>query len=437
MTRRNFAIYALALIGTSTSSFAAVFQSNTSVRAEQFANEDQPGSRLDLNLSLVSSPDEGAPADEKASSLPARELHFYSFFESGTGGDRSIDLDRTVLRVSMFDQSHLWIGRTHPLLEATHGDTPTYLDAIGTNWAQNQSDALSPRVTGWVGVGGHLEDSKRSFSITTAFSPIFLPSFGPRLQLSEDSAAQGSRFSRLPPQYVEQGNALLPLRYKLDVGSIKSIIFQPQAFISAGYSNSDMRADVMDWTAPNPSPEVDTDFALVTHTSGLVSDDSADVMVDAHPKFHRQHFTGVRYSAFGIFGKPLLAGTYEWFRKEVTASIQFTLIDFVTLGYLNRWTPNASNASSATTLSPSFANQLVWTEISTRFYHDLVTPSLHIEEHLASNNRGRMFRPKITYSVTSNLSIFALAEVIRGQDRSYFGEWRSLGSAAMGVNWLW
>lgn len=437
MTRRIYLICALALMGTFTSSFAAVFQSSTSIQGEQFANEDKPGSRLDLNFSLTSSLEESPTSGPKSPTLPARELHFYSFFETGTGGDRSIDLDRTVLRFSIADQSHLWIGRTHPLLEATQGETPTYLDAIGTNWAQNQSDALNPRVSGWVGVGGHVEDSDRAFSITTSFSPIFLPSFGPRLQLSEDTAAQGSRFSRLPPQFVEQGDALLPLRYKLNVGDIRSIIFQPQAFISAGYSNGEMRADVMDWTAPNPSPDVDTDFALVTHTSGLLSDDSAEVMVDAHPKFRRQHFTGVRYSAFGLFGKPLLSGTYEWFRKEFTASLQLTPIEFITFGYLNRWSPSTSGSDSASTLSPSFADQLVWTEIGTRFYHDLITSSLHIEEHLAANNRGRMFRPKIAYSVTSNLSLFAQAEVMRGQDRSYFGEWRSLGSAALGVNWVW
>jgi hypothetical protein len=421
--------------GLSSPSIAAVFQSSTSLQGEQFASEEKPGSRIDFNFSLTSSPDPDEAS--KRSSLPARELHFYSFYETGTGGDHSFDLDRSLLRFSMTGQGHLWIGRTHPLIEATQGTSPTYLDAIGTNWAQNQSDALYPRVVGWVGVGGHLEDGNHAFSLTTAYSPLFLPSFGPRLQLSQTEAAQGSRFSRLPPQFVEQGDTTLPLRYNLEVGNLKNIVLQPQAFVSLGYANSDMRIDVMQWTAPDPSPDVDTDFALVTHTSGVWENDSADVMIEAHPKFRRQDFTGVRYEANGIFGKPLLTGTYEWLRQEYTVSIQSTPIEYFSFGALNRWVPSASKPTSAATITPSIANRLIWAELRAKFYHERIMPSIHVERHVASDNFGHLIRPEILYSASSNLTLFAVAEIMRGQDRSYFGEWRSLGSAGMGVNWRW
>jgi len=428
--RRAISFLILALFGCETRSWAAIVQSSTAVQGEQFANEQSPGSRIDLNLSVIST----TPDSQK---LPDRELHFFSFYETGLGGDHSLDLDRTVLRFSIEDWGHLWIGRTHPLIEATQGESPSYVDAIGANWAQNQSDALSPRVAGWLGAGGHLEDNNHAFSLTTAFSPIFLPSFGPRLQLSETDAAKGSRFSRLPPQYVEQGDATLPLRYHLTVGDIKSIVLQPQAFVSAGYANSDMRIDLMDWTAPDPAADVDTDFALVTHTSGTTANDSEDVMVDAHPKFRRQHFTGLRYEGNKIPGRPLATGAYEWFRKEFTASLQATPIDELSLGFLNRWVPNAASPASSATVSPSYADGLLWAELSAHFYHERITPSFRIEDHVASDNRGRLFRPKVVYMASSNLSLFAVAQVMRGQDRSYFGEWRSLGSAAMGVNWQW
>jgi hypothetical protein len=348
-----------------------------------------------------------------------------------------LDLDRTVQRFELQDHGHLWVGRTHPLAEATKKEAPTYVDAIGANWAQNQSDALNPRVAGWVGGGANLEDSSHAFSLTTAFSPIFLPSFGPRLQLSETSAAQGSRFSRLPPQFVEQGDGTLPLRYRLNVGDISNVIFQPQAFISAGFKNSDMRVDVMEWTAPNPSPDVDTDYALVTHTAGIASDDSADVMIDAHPKFRRQHFTGIRYEGNNLPGKPLLTGTYEWFRKEITAGIQSTPMQNFSIGALNRWTLDPPTESATATLSPSYADKLVWAEVGTSFMQERIRPSFRIEQHLSSENLGHLIRPKIVYTAASGLDVFALAQVMSGKDRSYFGEWRSLGSAAMGVNWQW
>jgi hypothetical protein len=439
MTRRSVLLIILTSMGFCSPLFAAVFQSSASLQGEQYASDEKATSRLDLNFSLISSRDPDDPS--KSYSLPARELHFYSFYETGTGGDHSFDLDRTVLRFQVANQDsaqgHLWIGRTHPLIEATQGTSPTYLDAIGTNWAQNQSDALNPRVVGWVGVGGHIEDNNHAFSLTTAFSPLFLPSFGPRLQLSENEAAQGSRFSRLPPQFVEQGDATLPLRYKLDTGAIRNIVLQPQAYVSAGYANADMRIDVLDWTAPNPSPDVDTDFALVTHTSGAVENDSEDVMIEARPKFRRQHFTGFRYEANGISGKPLIAGTYEWFRKEYTASIQTTPIEYLSVGALNRWVPSASKPTSTATISPSISDGLVWAELRASFYHDRIMPSFHVEKHLSSGNLGHLLRPKINYSASSNFSLYAYAQVMRGQDRSYFGDWRSLGSAAMGVNWLW
>ena len=101
-----------------------------------------------------------------------------------------MDFDSTVIRLpleSTARRGHVWFGRVNPLSEGyeiTELNRPRPTGAIGSSWAQNQTDALAPRVSGWVGFGVHAK-SENEFFTTLAYSPIFLPSFTPKLDLSE------------------------------------------------------------------------------------------------------------------------------------------------------------------------------------------------------------------------------------------------------------
>lgn len=415
---------------------AEIIHSQISVSGQQFATEGTPGSRVDLFGQILSESSlyEGRTA--------RGELNFFSFFETGTPGDRSFDFDSTAIRFGIApgsSQGHLWLGRVQPLnegFERTGLNVITPSSAIGANWVQNQSNALSPRVSGWIGAGGHMKFSSGVF-ITAAYSPLFLPNFGPRLELSESSAAEGSRFASLPPAAIDlngDGNEF-PLRYRVETGDIAGIVLQPQALVAAGYENSLHRLTFMAWSAPNPSPELST--------SGKVKVDSSDanVLVTATPKFARQNFLGAQWLGRGVALKPAVELLYATSGK-LSASARLRPLRFFEAGYLTtvetlQNDPAADGSQPAVTTPAPYAKNLLWAEATGTAMGGKLAPSLRVEQHLTSKLEGRWLLPQIGYRPDSNWMLFANASILTGPDRSYFGNWKSLDSVSMGARYQW
>lgn len=422
MCRVGLILVLLLLLLPKLVSASPILNTSVALEEEQYSMDPSPTQRIDLGAGIRSEDTLG-----DAPLTPMMEARFYGFYEAGTYGDHSADIDSTALRVPVTDNAHLWFGRVQPLSEGYNQVQLTSTDAIGANWVQNQSDALNPRVSGWIGTGMHVRlDSGITF--TTAYSPIFLPSFGPRIDYSTDQDSSGSRFARLPPQCAWINGQCYPLRYDIDVGDIRNILLQNQGFASFGYESKLIDAHAMFWSAPSPSPSVATQAELHFQT-----DQDLNVMVTAKPDFERQDFAGFELSIPALLVVPTLAAAYETQTGAIAVSGRLDFLSRFSLGYLTTINNPASNSPIFT---PIYANRLLWCEIAQPITN-WIRPSLRIEEHLVPGATDHWINLKVDVLVDKKTTLFASANILSGGDDSYYGTWRALGSVAFGGRYQW
>jgi hypothetical protein len=403
-----------------------VLNSSVSLEEEQYADETSPASRIDIGAEIHSE-----DTLEDAPLVPVNQARLYSFYESGAGGDYSLDVDSTALRVPLSSDAHLWFGRVQPLSEGYNHTELTSTDAIGANWVQNQSDALTPRVSGWIGTGVHFRTDS-GFTFTAAYSPIFLPSFGPRVDYSSSDDSSGSRFARLPPQCVVINGQCIPLRYQIDVGQLSSILLQNQGTASVGYETKVIDAHAMFWSAPNPNPGTNTQGQL-----RFQQNNGVNVLVTADPYFERQDFAGFDVSLLampGLVVVPSIAGAIETQNGQVTLSAKLNIYRNFKLGYLTSFNNPPSDSPVVTPLYP---DRLVWAEYDADPILGRITPSMRVEQHIIPGAEDHWIHPKVDFLVDRKTTLFASASILEGTDNSYFGTWRALSSVAFGGRYQW
>lgn len=408
--------YLILLAFTSPTAIASL---RTDLSLENFANT--PGEiegRGDLEWSSVS--------DKWATDYSHRsQLHFNFFYETGRYGDRSIDPDIAVWRFRASEHVHIWGGRAHPLLEGFEGQNISYASAIGDNWLQNQANALTPNVVGWIGTGLHVKMDGWFFTLSA--SPIYFPNFGPKTDLSEDNDAKGSRYARLPPQYVRLNGNLVPLRFHIDTGDIFKIIFQPQALGALGLENTHRLLRFATWTSPTLNPEVDTSEVLRIQNNDL------NVLVTAKPSFPRENFFALTWQEENFLESHFDA-VYENQSHRLSLSQSFRPFSFWGIGALHTiYKP--VKTSSTTPESPKYDKYLGWTELGPQ--SGIFQPSIRWERHFSQGREGNWVQARAKYLATSNLAFFSALNIITGSNLSYFGTWRSLDSVRVGASYLW
>jgi len=360
--------------------------------------------------------------------IPRSELHFNFFYETGPYGDRSIDPDIAVWRFgNSSTDSHFWFGRSHPLLEGfPSGEKISPTSAVGTNWLQNQSNALEPNVVGWIGAGIH--SKYNSLFFTAAATPIYFPNFGPRTDLSEDADAEGSRFARLPPQYVRLGDGLVPLRFHIDTGDITKIIFQAQALLATGYEGKSSFLRLAAWSSPTLNPQVDTNEVL------RIQDNDLNVLVTAKPKFPRENFFAFTYAEKITNLNPIFESVYETRTKRFSISQSIEAFSFLQIGGLHTFY-QPEEISSSTPESPKYDKYLLWIELTKN--SGSFRPSFRYERHFSKGKEDNWMQMKLRYYANKQFSLFSKLNILTGSNLSYFGTWRSLDSIHMGASYLW
>ena len=406
----------------------AVSSGELSLGAQQFATESAPGSRADLKADLRSESVLSYGGVETG--IPVRQADFFLLYESGSNGEHGFDVDNLVQRWGL-GSGHLWLGRVHPGAEGRTDSVVSSTSAIGASWAQNQGDALAPRVSGWIGTGLHLRSANGMFA-TLAYSPLFLPSFGPRVTYSDTATAQGSRFGRLPPQTVQIGGANpLPLYYRIDAGDVLKIVRQDQAWFSLGKEFESLRVEALAWTAPSPNPSVSTSALVQSGVSG------ADVLVTVSPSFVRETFAGGAVESTKASLPARLEALNETGTGRWVVSARVSPLRPLELGWLNTFERETGVAAAApagaSVSSPVYAKNLWWLGLSSPENWKL-RPSLRVEQQ---PGQGGWVRPGFTWAADKHTQVFAQASVITGLDKTWFGTWRSLDSVSMGARILW
>ena len=392
---------------------------------QKFAKESSISPKATIYAGIVSE----MPADSaKRSKL---EANFWGFYEPGDLGDWNIDLDQTVYRFHAGDQL-FWVGRTHSKIENNDVDEVSHRSALGSAWVQNQTDPLRPRVSGWIGLGSNFRIPKSSVFVTLSYSPLFLPTFGPRLDLSDVSSSTGARFSRLPPSQIKVGEALLPLRYKLETGEISEIVFQSQMYLELGTDNDQLAASAFAWSAPNPDPVIDATGIL------RVSEENVDALAVAVPSFPRENFIGIDLEIKNAPGEIKIEIVHEITAPETIVSLSLSPFNFLNLGSLNAFyeekVDTVANAGSVA----RYDKQLVWVKLFVPESSDMkIRPSLLVESHWNKTSRGSWWLPGLEYRWKEYLSAELQASILAGDNNGFYGNWRSLDSISLGVSARW
>jgi hypothetical protein len=378
---------------------------------------------------------------------------FRGFHEAGPAGDWSVDFPQLYGRAA--DPTEFWLGRRLPWASSRDGVElmPAWSSARSQAWVQNQSDVFDPRAVGWVGAGV-LHPLGDGTTLSVAYSPLFLPHFGPSVRLSQDLAAEASRYGRLPPQQVRIGEAVFPIRYRIDTGDLRSILLQQQAYAELKRGEFSL----VGWSAPNPEPEVDPRAEL------LLRDESSRVLVTARPRFIRQDFAGLLWNSSHARAEAL----YELRSRTPLVSLSVMPIAGFQAGVLHRWSlaapklviaeagqPAGAAADSSDSDSVASRSKLSdpargaafvrWNRpegrvrpwVEWRGHFAAIADGLELlDGSLRTGLEAELFQQKLK-AASPSLGLFASAQVLGARDESPWASWRSLDYVQVGMVSRW
>lgn len=392
-----------------------------SVAGANYARQASPNFRLSLSGDWKS--EDGA-----------WDTYVNGFYEAGQKPFWNIDPDPVVYRRNWSDGG-AFIGRTFPLTEGQRMPRPHVTDAIGSVWGQNQKDPMDMRVSGWIALGAH-QNVGSGFSLSAAYSPIFIPTLDASIGFSNFADLQPDRWARLPPASLQvNSETLVPIRYDLELGRLSSILFQDQAALSIRYSAPFWETSLSAWSAPDPIP------GPVTEGHLWVTESEARANVTIIPSFPRRNILGWRLFANQAFSFPIdIQLTYEPMRTRTIASLRIQLSQDLELGYLDSFEdPHAGDPAAGGRIG-LYSDRLVWAQGKVDLFKGRTQSlwlTLRVEQHLLGGFEGTRLSPGMTYSPGSRWRIYAQAHVLSGGERSYFGLWRSIDHAFVGGTYLW
>jgi hypothetical protein len=278
-----------------------------------------------------------------------------------------------------------------------------------------------PDLSGWLGVHYWSDPSRKSaVQWGLSASPLFVPSMGSEVALSEDEDASAARFGRRPPGAVLVNGVLLPLRYRIDDSRlIEDVLFQPQLMAQLAWRGG---AGWEGWAsvsrAPVPGAQADVSGFVNVSGSGVAA---VAVVKPEFPQrvsasvFHRipvfrgfRAFNAIQFIQGGILGYELGLsghGLSLSFLDERGASSEFDA----------RYARMLMQAEADLRLSDS------WSLLS------------GIKQHLQES--GTWLRSRLEWKASAPLSLDVGAELFGGGDQSYFGEWRTNDRVFFGLNW--
>lgn len=352
---------------------------------------------------------------------------FIGYVETGKRGTWNIDADplRYDFRYDDEKNNFIWLGREHPL-NLTRNEPVQVTDAIGNIWAQNQINALNPRVSGWFSTGIH-QQLNSNLIVLGAFSPLFIPTFGPSLGFNDSGDLQPVRYARLPPANVNTGGVLLPIRYQLELGQIKDLIFRNQYFGGIIFKNDDLYLEATYFSAPRPNAVPLTQSALQI-TPQVVY---AKVQID--PQFPREHWTTYRAQLLNVSFQPAIEYVYGLHSGTPQPHQQyFSLSGSLSTGYRQKATLGLLTSFQKNPEDPEFSDLLAFASLPVHFTDSLSLNTL-IRSTLLNSRQSIYTMMELQYALSKSFWLLTSVRILAGQNYSYFGDWRSEDSFTLGM----
>ncbi len=360
---------------------------------------------------------------------------FHAYDESGPKGAWSVDLDplRYNLKLDGAGNDYVWLGREHPL-NLTRSQQVEPFTAVGSIWVQNQLDALNPRVSGWVGLG-LIKTITPGWKVNFAYSPLFLPTFGPSLGFTNQGDLNPSRFARLPPSQVETGGVTVPIRYQLQVGQLSQLLLQHQVFLAVANNTSAIDAEIFAYTAPVPNP------VPLANANLAVGADTVNAQVQIQPQFPREYWSGARIQFKELLFQPAL----ELAQNLKTTNYRIiSLTNYFDLPQLNPFVIKKPAKAAfgflthigETFTDPQYSDCLAFIRLPFELTNEMTFRTM-LQATLLNMRQGFFWSNELEYSFSTSFSILAAINILSGQDNSYFGDWRQEDSYAMGVKYKW
>lgn len=413
-----FASFTVGILLNATSSFAS-FSEELQTQIFQYASSNQPTFYL----------------NSKTIFQTERFLtRINTYYESGTQGTWSVDPDplRYDIHLGDSDKNFVWIGREHPL-NLTRSSPVEATDALGTVWAQNQLNALNPRVSGWIGAGLHQELGD-DWTLLLTYSPIFLPTFGPSLGFSDSGDLHPARFSRLPPANVNSSGVLLPIRYQLEIGQITDLVLRSQFFTGIAHNDESTYMDAYFYSAPRPNPVAEYNY-------GVIPTIVPNVKVQVKPTFPREYWTGMRTQFKDLPFMPaveLVQGLHQWTEHFVsfTGYFKSPQINPNVVARTTRANFGLLSHFQKTFADPQFSDVLAFLKLPLDLTNELSFRNI-IQTTLLPGKRSLYWMSELEYAFTKTFSAMTTLRVLSGEDYSYFGDWRSEDSISIGMRYTW
>lgn len=388
-----------------------ILKGNTSASSFQSLNADQPQSKVALKADVA---------------LPQFKAQVRGFFESGDRGSYSFDIDPIAGHWSRdFDPIgpatvDAWLGRDQPI--------PLHRrEAVGANWAQNQSSPLHARTQGWIGGGVSYHHFETGLFARTAYSPVFLPNFGPGLGFSQHDPQKLSHFAQHPTTLIQQGEVLTPVHYELSQLNLPQTLIRPQAFFQVGSQSETLEASLLFWTAPRPTPSVDFSRDIQSNNS------NGTPLASAVPLFERENFFATIWDFKTVIAQPRVQIVHETRSSEWTTSFEITPSSFLSAGFLHRFSQKTAPLVSR----KEYADRLVWVDLHSRLGLNKWNFGLLVEGNLSPKKTGSFIEPRISYRANSSVSVFTTAQFLQGKTDSYFGNWDALDRVELGARIHW
>jgi hypothetical protein len=379
----------------------------------------------------------------KSPSKSKRPYEIRLHYQTETLGrqDSSFDLDRAWIRLT----DELTIGRIHPWDLSDHPFAHSPWSLAASFQAQNRGillgDAFSesvlafpePTLLGWIGAHYFSESSRSGLSWGVSVSPLFVPSMGSAVSLSDDTAPSSGRFGRMPPGLVDVNGTLLPLSYRVDKSRIlKDVILQPQVMLQAGwrwpFGQGSWRSFVSVSRQPVPGPEADASGFL------KVSSNSVSAVAEVEPKFPERFLASFTQSwrpglldpKAELYASALARDDRSWGYELGVRSRNWKL------SYSDQPGRPATSTGGASVPEDVFCDHLLQGEI--RMNLGAISPYVGAMSHLTESGDA-WIRSGMVIAWAPRAFLDVGFELFGGDDLAYFGQWRSNDRIRMAVGW--